>query len=86
MPLEVIELQPLSGMDRVKSIFNSRQPSYEPIQDDRDADDQYSQAGSELGEEETPFSWLEYCVFLLLGVAMLWAWYVSRPPWETTGY
>ena len=23
---------------------------------------------------DTPFYWLEYAVFLLLGVAMLWAW------------
>lgn len=26
--------------------------------------------------EEVPFSWLEYGIFALLGVAMLWAWYV----------
>jgi equilibrative nucleoside transporter 1/2/3 len=24
--------------------------------------------------EEVPFHWLEYAVFMLLGVAMLWAW------------
>lgn len=24
--------------------------------------------------EDTPFYWLEYMVFLLLGIAMLWAW------------
>lgn len=27
-----------------------------------------------LALEETPFSWLEYGVFLILGIAMLWAW------------
>lgn len=27
-----------------------------------------------LALEDTPFSWIEYGVFLLLGVAMLWAW------------
>ncbi len=26
--------------------------------------------------DETPFSWVEYLVFALLGVAMLWAWCV----------
>jgi len=26
-------------------------------------------------EEAEPFSWFEYSIFLLLGVAMLWAWY-----------
>lgn len=27
-----------------------------------------------LALEEKPFSWVEYGVFLILGVAMLWAW------------
>ncbi|KAH7170424.1 nucleoside transporter-domain-containing protein [Dactylonectria macrodidyma] len=27
-----------------------------------------------LGQHELPFSWMEYSVFALLGVAMLWAW------------
>jgi equilibrative nucleoside transporter 1/2/3 len=41
--------------------------------DDTDAE---SQDASTLREplDETPFYWLEYAVFLLLGVAMLWAW------------
>ena len=25
-------------------------------------------------EDSRPFSWLDYSIFLLLGVAMLWAW------------
>jgi equilibrative nucleoside transporter 1/2/3 len=25
---------------------------------------------------EEPFSWFEYCIFFLLGISMLWAWYV----------
>ncbi|KAG6024493.1 hypothetical protein E4U41_001776 [Claviceps citrina] len=25
-------------------------------------------------QDETPFSWIEYCIFGFLGVAMLWAW------------
>ena len=28
----------------------------------------------ETGGENDEFSWLEYAIFLLLGVAMLWAW------------
>lgn len=28
------------------------------------------------GQHELPFSWMEYGVFALLGMAMLWAWYV----------
>lgn len=27
-----------------------------------------------LSLEEKPFSWVEYVVFLILGIAMLWAW------------
>lgn len=27
-------------------------------------------------DSEVPFSWVEYSIFVLLGVAMLWAWYV----------
>jgi solute carrier family 29 (equilibrative nucleoside transporter), member 1/2/3 len=26
------------------------------------------------GQDEIPFSWLEYGIFALLGMAMLWAW------------
>lgn len=29
--------------------------------------------------EEKPFLWIEYWIFMLLGLAMLWAWYVSLP-------
>ena len=25
-------------------------------------------------DTESPFSWLEYSVFVMLGIAMLWAW------------
>lgn len=33
--------------------------------------------------EEEPFSWLEYSIFLLLGIAMLWAWnmFLSAAPY-----
>lgn len=27
-----------------------------------------------LALEQKPFSWIEYGIFLILGVAMLWAW------------
>jgi solute carrier family 29 (equilibrative nucleoside transporter), member 1/2/3 len=48
-------------------------------------DQEYTPVGEmEDGDDETltsiregvPFSWLEYSIFLLLGVAMLWAWLV----------
>lgn len=72
MPADEIELQPVSKMDRIKNLFKA-QPSYEPIRDDRE-DTAESEDGSNDGEEEIPFVWIEYSIFVLLGVAMLWAW------------
>lgn len=31
-------------------------------------------------DSEVPFSWVEYSIFALLGVAMLWAWYAPACP------
>jgi len=67
------ELQALSNMDRIKNLFRGR-PSYEPIHDGTHRDDEDAHDGSEYGEAGPPFSWVEYSIFLLLGVAMLWAW------------
>lgn len=60
-------------MDRVKRLFQPQQP-YEPIQDDGNDDTESTAADSDIDIEEQPFSWVEYFIFLLLGVAMLWAW------------
>ena len=67
----------LSGdnMDRIKAFFAPPKASaeeYEPLADD----DSGTLEGS-IYEEGTPFSWIEYSIFALIGVAMLWAWYVS---------
>lgn len=75
MPAQSIELQPLPNMDRVKRFFQPQQP-YEPIQDEGHEDGESTVAESDDGIQEQPFSWIEYFIFLLLGVAMLWAWYV----------
>ena len=61
-------------MDRVKKYLSRRQ-SYEQI--DRiggvqDTDGTHYEVENDKAEQ--PFSWLEYSVFLLQGVAMLWAW------------
>ncbi|KAI5195425.1 hypothetical protein E4T38_09065 [Aureobasidium subglaciale] len=57
------------AMERVRKIWQQEQ-EYEPIE-----------GGSTEEEQERPelrgntdFSWIEYSIFLLLGVAMLWAW------------
>lgn len=72
-----LELHQLSNM----GLFRSRR-DYQPVPEDTDQDDQTIQDESEGGEIEleSPFSWVEYAIFLLLGIAMLWAWYMSPPP------
>ena len=60
-------------MDRLWSLISkkSEEQEYAPLRvdvDDNDAEIRISV------RHEPPISWLEYSVFLLLGVAMLWAW------------
>lgn len=62
-------------MDRFRSFFKKReedQEEYQPLTEE-------SQDGEQIPghDEDTyiPFSWIEYSIFALLGVAMLWAWY-----------
>lgn len=63
-------------MDRLRQLFARREP-YEPViaqdADNGDADDGSSMRS---GKSRTAhrFSKYEYSIFLLLGVAMLWAW------------
>ncbi|KIW72891.1 hypothetical protein PV04_01052 [Phialophora macrospora] len=69
------ELQHLSGN---MGLFRSRQ-EYQPVRGDVDADAERDDESARDGSEtetmvEAPFSWLEYMIFLLLGIAMLWAW------------
>jgi solute carrier family 29 (equilibrative nucleoside transporter), member 1/2/3 len=68
-----IELQPISTMNRFKRIFHA-DPAYEPIQDYQQEADDVSESEERRNDTST-FSWIEYSIFLLLGVAMLWAWY-----------
>lgn len=53
-------------------------PEYEPLRDEAqvDDDDGVSISDGESTQPTSSFSWLEYSIFLLLGIAMLWAWYV----------
>lgn len=55
-------------MERIRNALKQRRsPAYEPLGDDSD--------GNEPRRARKPrFSWLEYSIFLLLGVSMLWAW------------
>jgi equilibrative nucleoside transporter 1/2/3 len=72
------ELHDLSKMDRIRNTFKSK-PTYAPVNteaqdDESDIYDGHDGSNESLAPEETPFSWIEYSVFTLLGVAMLWAW------------
>lgn len=60
-------------MERLRAIFKQpeREQEYEPLHNG--ANDVETSSFDEV-KEEIPFSWWEYFVFLLLGVAMLWAW------------
>jgi hypothetical protein len=71
-------------MERVSRALRWRpQPTqaYEPL------DNASTTSGDGLLEDrpKKPFSWLEYGIFLLLGVSMLWAWYVSLVPVDDSG-
>lgn len=67
-------------------------PEYERLHDEAqvdELDDDVSVSNSEPRQSTSNFSWLEYSIFLLLGIAMLWAWYVFRlfsSPLHPTSY
>ena len=61
-------------MDRIKAFFSRKKvdaEEYEPLTDDSAT----LEESTYETQEENPFSWLEYSIFLIIGVAMLWAWY-----------
>jgi len=69
-------------MDRIWRRIAPR-AAYEPLEDEevnvnaREGRDALVTADEEAPRQKiAPFSWMAYSVFLLLGVAMLWAWYV----------
>lgn len=58
-------------MERIhKALKRSSSASYEPLTSD--LEDDHPKPSS-----NQPFSWLEYSIFLFLGISMLWAWYES---------
>lgn len=70
-----------AALDRVRALFRKSDtaPEYEPLQDGTGEEEGGgSTAAGRLEEEGERFSWFEYSVFLLLGIAMLWAWYGPR--------
>jgi equilibrative nucleoside transporter 1/2/3 len=59
-------------MDRVRRVFGDETPeqSYEPL----DGGSERLNGERIEASRVQAFSWTDYSVFLLLGVAMLWAW------------
>lgn len=58
-------------MERIRGIFEreSSAASYEPLEGGSERPD-----GERIETEDQAFLWADYSIFLLLGVAMLWAW------------
>lgn len=87
-------------MDRLRRLFSrGKSPSrdgqaYEPLPDDgedrapflrrRDADEEHDGHDG----HDIPFSWVEYSIFAMLGVAMLWAWnmFLAAAPYFATRF
>ncbi|KAI9166786.1 intracellular membrane involved in nucleoside transport [Paramyrothecium foliicola] len=63
-------------MDRVRRAFSQPAPGeseYEPLTGSDEPTALEDSAALDV-QDEVPFSWTEYGIFTLLGVAMLWAW------------
>lgn len=72
-------------MDRIRGLFSSRASNkdvpaeYEPLRR-TSGDDVVDRPEDDVPRAEVPmtaevpFSWFEYIIFALVGVAMLWAW------------
>lgn len=60
-------------MDRIRALFQSKkdEAEYEPLTEDGSFLEDIARNDNDNG---SPFSWMEYGIFALLGVAMLWAW------------
>lgn len=57
-------------MERIQeALKRSSSASYEPLIADSEDD------GDPKPSVAKSFSWLDYSIFLLLGISMLWAWY-----------
>src|SRR5215469_11925618 len=62
--------QPLEA----ESPTNETEPLRQSDEDYNEDQRQYEERGTGVTRELPPFIWIDYLVFVLLGVAMLWAW------------
>ncbi len=87
----------ISIMNQLRKVFIKKDnagPNYSSINDERlplvleDESGYVSSLGEGEMEEEVPFSWFEYGIFALIGVAMLWAWnmFMAAAPYFQTRF
>ena len=74
-------------MDRLRKLWTNEQP-YEPISSPPPAADEDPNTTPNASPKKPPFSWLDYTIFLLLGIAMLWAWnmFLAAGPYFLTRF
>lgn len=68
-----------SAIDRLRALFgkSTTEPEYAPVGAEALSEDEDVRRPVFVlpeADEGEPFSWFEYSIFLLLGIAMLWAW------------
>ena len=71
-----------TAVNRIRALFRQR-PSQDYERIDNDSNDEDVRRPVLIIPDkplEEPFSWFEYSIFVLLGIAMLWAWYEGSPP------
>lgn len=80
-------MEPPSTLDRVRALFRKTSEDaqdYEPLvaeSNDGSVDDE-THVTEDPSHHEQAFSWFEYSIFMLLGCAMLWAWYAIQLAWS----
>ncbi|KAL3424938.1 nucleoside transporter [Phlyctema vagabunda] len=66
-----------TALERIKALFQkSDAEDYEPLVGGEGGSDSEEDVAmpSSGAKAEQPFSWFEYTIFMMLGIAMLWAW------------
>ncbi|KAL2064676.1 hypothetical protein VTL71DRAFT_3814 [Oculimacula yallundae] len=80
-----------TAIDRLRTLFkaSNNEQQYEPLDSDYAGDEDVRRPVLIAPEDEgQPFSWFEYSIFLLLGIAMLWAWnmFLAAAPYFQTRF
>ena len=86
----VATMETRTTLERVRALFSKdAEQDYAPLSDSvtlqgdafrRQTEDSDGEVEHTKADDGEPFSWFEYSIFLMLGIAMLWAWYVTSTP------